>query len=86
MSMKNKETWDFAHRYHAKVWGLTGLVLGLVSLIVLVPAWAKSKTVDDFGRYVMVIMAVQIPALVLSIIPTERALRKHFHADGTPRF
>ncbi len=85
MSMKNKETWDFAHRYHSRVWLLAGLVLGLVSLVVLVAARLTCQTSGEFERCVMAVMLAQVLALLLSIIPTERALRKRFHADGTPR-
>ncbi len=84
MSMKNDETWAFAHRYHAEVWLWSGAILAALSLISLVALIAVHRE-SMFEQYVGIIMVVQCAVLVLSIIPTERALRKHFDADGNPR-
>ena len=84
MSMKNDETWAFAHRYHAEVWLWSGAILAALSLISLVALIAVNRE-SMFEQYVGIIMVVQCAVLVLSIIPTERALRKHFDADGNPR-
>ena len=35
MSMKNQDTWVFAHHYCGKIWYICGLILLVVSLIVL---------------------------------------------------
>lgn len=44
MSMKNKDTWEFAHQYCGRVWTKLGLVLLIVSTIVSVLA---AKSADE---------------------------------------
>ncbi len=84
MSMKNEETWAFAHRYHAQVWLWSGVILAALSLISLIAVIALNNE-SMLEQYIGIIMVVQCTVLVLSIIPTEIALRKHFDADGNPR-
>ena len=35
MSMKNRDTWDFAHRYAGKIWLITGWIILLVTIPVM---------------------------------------------------
>lgn len=83
MSMKNKDTWEFAHKYFGKIWLISGLVLLPVSMIVMILVIGKS---DDFISVVGIILSViQLIPLIGSIIPTEKALRKTFDQNGTRR-
>ncbi len=84
MSMKNEETWEFAHKYHAEVWLWSGAILAILSLIPLAVLIVLNRE-SMFEQYIGIIMIIQCAVLVLSIIPTERALRKHFDADGNPK-
>lgn len=79
-SMKSKETWDFAHRHSGRTWVNCGLVLLPVSAAVMLLALGKDEdTVGIFGAAVCI---GQVVALILSIIPTEIALKKNFDENG----
>ena len=76
MSMKNKETWKFAHIYHAKVWFYNGIILLIISLIVILLFRKNYKKISRWIIY------IQLAVMMLSIIPTEIALRKKFDKNG----
>ncbi|MBW4828287.1 MAG: SdpI family protein [Clostridiaceae bacterium] len=76
MSMKSKETWGFAHAYHAKVWFYSGIILLTVSLIVML-LFRK-----NYEKIFTWIIYIQLAVMMLSIIPTEIALRKRFDKNG----
>ena len=59
-SMKNIETWKFAHDYCGQLW------------------W-------KIGNVSLILVFIQCIVLVLSILPTEHALKKKFYDDGTRR-
>ena len=81
-SMKNKETWDFAHRHSGRTWVVCGSILLPVSAAVMLLALGKGEdTVGVFGAAVCI---GQVVALILSIIPTESALKKNFDENGCP--
>jgi uncharacterized membrane protein len=82
-SMKNKDTWNFAHSYCGKLWWKIGWILLVPSLIANIPFYGSSD--DTIGVVGGILVAIQIAALVLSIFPTERALKKNFNADGTKK-
>lgn len=83
MSMKNQETWDFAHKYCGKIWFKAGWVLLVVSIIAMLPLIGKSE--DAIGWGGGAICMVQMVALMMPIIPTERALARQFDKDGNKR-
>ena len=77
MSMKNKQTWDFAHRYWSGIcirWSVAMLIVSAVLMVV-----NRDK---DYETLSLILTFLQIFLLCLSIIPTERALRKRFDHDG----
>ena len=83
MSMKNQDTWVFAHHYCGKIWYICGLILLVVSLIVLLLVIGKSN--DAIGNVGGILCVFQMIPLVGSIIPTEIALRKNFDKYGNKR-
>lgn len=83
MSMKNQDTWQFAHHHFGKTWYICGLVLTPLSVLGMLPTLGKgSSAVGTAGT---VLCTLQLLPLLLSIIPTERALRKTFDKDGNRR-
>lgn len=83
MSMKNGETWIFAHKYFGKWWFFIGLLTLAVTVVVLV---AMSVSGVDAGeRHEVAIMFMQMVPLLFPIIPTERALRRSFDINGRPK-
>ncbi len=80
MSMKNKDTWDFAHKYCGKLWYKWGMVMLPVSAVAMLFALGKNEnTVGIVGG---IICTAQVIILIGSIYPTEKALRKNFDRNG----
>jgi hypothetical protein len=80
MSMKNADTWEYAHRIFGKLWFRFGIVLGLISIIPLFFVIGKDK--DTVGFAGLIICFVQLVAMLLPVIPTELALRRRFDKYG----
>lgn len=83
MSMRNEETWEYAHRFFGKLWFRLGIAVGLISIIVLFFFIGKDK--DTVGFAGMIICYVQLLAMLLPVIPTELALRRRFDKYGNRR-
>lgn len=83
LSMKNQETWQFAHRYCGRLWRTMGLILLAVSIVAML--FVLKKPVETVGVYGSVVCAVQLFILTGSIFPTEIALRKNFDEYGKRR-
>lgn len=79
-SMKNMDTWKFAHDYCGRLWWKIGWVMLIPSAAIHVPFYNKSE--NAIGVMGGVLCTVQCLALILSIIPTERALKKNFTEEG----
>ena len=80
MSMKSKETWDFAHKTVGKLYVIMGIILAVLSIVVLMFTIGKDK--DTIGFTGMIICYVQIVGMLLPCIPTELALRRNFDKNG----
>lgn len=80
MSMKNKDTWNIAHKYCGKLCYVGGLVLLPISAAVML--FALGKNTDFTGTVGGIICAVQLIVAVGSISPTEAALKKNFDKNG----
>ena len=83
MSMKSRETWDFAHRYFGRLWFILGLILLPMSAAAML--FLLGESVEATGNFSLVIMGVQLVFLVVPIFPTERALKKNFDQFGFRR-
>ena len=80
MSMKNKDTWQFAHACFGRLWSRIGLILLPVSIIpLLFVMGGNENTVAIVGG---VVCAVQVVVLLASIVPVEKALKRTFDRDG----
>lgn len=80
MSMKNKDTWEFAHHYCGKIWYICGWIT--LPVTVMGMCCVLGKDADTVGNVGGIIMGVQMVLLIGSIIPTEIALRKTFDKNG----
>ena len=83
MSMKNQDTWEFAHHHSGKILRAAGWILLAVSALAMLPV--RGKSTDTVGMFGAILMGVQVVVLLLSILPTEAALRKTFDPDGNRR-
>ena len=80
MSMKNKDTWDFAHNYFGKLWFRLGWLLIPISVIPMLFVIGKGE--DIIGTVGMVVMVIDLILLIAPIFSTERALKRIFDKDG----
>ena len=83
MSTKNKETWEFAHKYFGTLWYKFGIILLPVSIVAMLFVLGKSENI--IGIVGEIICGVQVVLMVLVILPTEHALKKNFDKDGNRR-
>ncbi len=81
MSMKNQDTWEFAHKYCGRIWRVCGAVLLPVTVVSMLLTLGKSE--DCIGTVGSSVCLLQLAPLIGSIVPIEVALRKTFHKDGT---
>lgn len=82
-SMKNQETWEFAHHLIGRLWLRTGVVLMPVSAAAM--AAVAGRDTDTVSVWGTIAVLVQTVILVLTVIPVERALKKNFDETGQRR-
>ncbi|MCI9449116.1 MAG: SdpI family protein [Clostridiales bacterium] len=80
MSMKNQETWKFAHKYFGKLWKVCGWIILPISVAVML--FAFRKDIINIGIIGGVVCSVQIVVIICTMILTEIALRKNFNKNG----
>lgn len=83
MSMKNENTWIFAHKYIGRIWAVAGKIMLFGTLAVMILVSKRSE--DTITNAAIVLLLIQTAVIVLSIIPTEIALRKKFDKYGILR-
>lgn len=82
-SMRNEDTWKFAHDFCGKLWWIMGWIILLPSALAQLPFY--NSTYTTIGIAIAITAIVQIIALIISIIPTEIALRKNFSDNDKRR-
>ena len=75
-SMKNEDTWSFAHGVCGKIW----LTMGLVMLVVLGTALLLFR--EQYAEASLYIQISQDILLILSFFPVEKALKDTFDGNG----
>ena len=80
MSMKNRDTWEFAHKFCGKLWFIYGFVLLPISIIPLI--FVLNRSVAVIGTVGGIVCIIQFVLLVSSIFHTETALKKTFDQNG----
>lgn len=83
MSMKNKDTWEFAHKYCGRIWLKTGLILLPVSVIPLL--FVFNKDITTVAIVGLIVMFVQLIPMLFPVHMTEAALKKTFDENGVRR-
>lgn len=79
-SMRNADTWQFAQVYCGRIWWKVGWLLLLLSALVQLPFCRSSQTV--IGGLGVALCTVQCMVMIVSVFPTERALKKNFTDAG----
>ena len=80
MSMKNRETWDFAHKYIGDLWFKLGAPLLAVTSVVSLVVFRESNEKILFWSYVIVI--IQMAIMIVPVYFTEKALKANFDENG----
>lgn len=80
MSMKNRDTWDFAHRYCGEIWFKLGWIVMLLSAVIMLLVLGKEENI--IGSWGSMLCLLQCVILVGTIFPTERALKSTFDKNG----
>ena len=80
-SMKNQETWDFAHEYCGRLWVKAGWAL--VPLAVVGQALTLlCPEVESMCNWSLVPTTAETAVMAATIFPVERALKRNFDKDG----
>ena len=82
-SMKNMDTWKFAHEYCGKLWWKLGWITLIPTIAIQIPFFHSNE--DVVGIVGGIICTIHTILLIMSIFPTEASLKKTFHEDGTRR-
>lgn len=80
-SQKNLDTWKFANENCGKRWWTIGWIMLFPTIIVQIPFYGKSDGV--IGCAGLAICVVECVIMLVSILPTEKALKNTFNEDGT---
>ena len=80
LSMKNKETWVFAHQICGKLWFRLGWPLLILSALVQLP-FARAEE-NAIGILTVALEAGKAAVLLLSVPVVERALKRRFDENG----
>ena len=80
-SMKNMDTWKFAHEYCGKLWQKVGAISFAVSALAHLPFYhSEESTLEAVS---LILMAIQLIVIIAPIFATEKALKETFNEDGT---
>ena len=80
-SMKNMDTWKFAHDYCGKLWWKLGWLIMILTAVMYIPLYQGNDNMVGIAGVVLI--TIQCTVLIISIYPTEKALKEHFTDDGT---
>lgn len=75
-SMKNMDTWNFAHDHCGRLWWRIGWAMLIPSAVIQLPFYNSSENV--IGTVGGILCTIQCLALIVSIFPTEIALKRNF--------
>ena len=83
MSMKNRDTWDFAHKYCGRLYWHFGLFM--LPLSVTPMLFILNRDTNTVGTVGAIETTIQIIFLLVPVILTERALKRNFDKYGYRR-
>ena len=82
-SMKNRETWQFAHAYCGRLWFRTSW--GVLAVSILWVVFTVRGSVDEMGFSTCILVGLQMIPFLAAIPLTERALKREFDDLGRKR-
>jgi uncharacterized membrane protein len=75
-SMKNEETWIFAHRYFGKLWYRFSIILYILTIIWML--LLRDETVITITLYGFLLTTIQLGFMTYPILLTEKKLKETF--------
>ena len=75
MSMKNKDTWAFAHEYCGNLWDRSGIVMLPVVVI-----W--QVVTARLSMWSILLTQIEVVVMLVTVVLTEVALRRTFNKNG----
>lgn len=75
-SMRNSETWEYAHIYCGKLYRILGWVSLIISIVAMALLYGKAE--KFIGIAAIGIIVFQIAVLIAAVIITEISLKKKF--------
>ncbi len=78
-SMKNMDTWKFAHEYCGCLWYRAGLIMLIPSVAAYIPLYGGD--IDIIGTAGAILTVIQLIILIAPVILTERKLKNNFDND-----
>lgn len=82
-SMKNQETWEFAHEYCGLIWKKLGIIIAVITGVASLAGFFLKD--GEAGTLSIILIHLQVVVLLGSIYPVEKALKKNFDEDGNRR-
>ncbi len=79
-SMMNRETWVFAHHHIGRNWLILGGILSACSIMSMILVYGKERSSVGLAGSTITLLSTAL--MVISIIPTERALKRTFDKEG----
>jgi hypothetical protein len=83
MSMKNKETWQFAHQTGGRLWNRVGWFMLFLTAPAMIMFVGESN--NFVGIYAAIVCVVQLMLLVGTLFLVEKNLNKAFDKNGNRR-
>lgn len=80
LSMKNKDTWDYAHKLIGKIWLILGAITLIISIIPMLFVIGKDDNL--IGILSTLLVMGELVPLFISIIPVEIGLNRKFDKKG----
>lgn len=78
-SMRNIDTWQFAHDYCGRLWWKLGWIILIPTILIQIPFFYSNENM--VGIVGAIICTIQCAFLIIPIFLTEAALRKAFFDD-----
>ena len=80
MSVKNDDTWRFAHEYCGRLWLIIGLVLLAVTTVFMV--LSMNMDPERVAFISGILMMIYVVPLLATVAATENAMKKTFDTRG----
>lgn len=84
-SLKNEDTWRFAHRFLGKMLLAVSLTISVVSILVWFGIRSGKPELMESSDTLYLFFIAQLTGVTVDIFATEGQLRRHFDRQGQPK-